>query len=288
MIASKPVLSMSEPKAQRKQQNPPIVFLDADNTLWDTDKIFADAQLGLLSAVEEACDKKLERTDRLAFVRSLDQELASRHHLGLRYPPRLLITALAMMLDGMSAKESARKAWAGNLAGIPALAETENVNIQQRYFTDLSSTPALLPGVQRGLSELKKSGAKTIVLTEGKKERVVETAKALGIVQFIDKFIEAKKDRRFFDRMLRFAGSPRLAIMIGDQLTKDILPAARAGMKTIYIPGRFNPTWEEKERKVKFGIQLTSFSDVPNTVRQLLSQNKSDCDGKVLRKATQV
>ncbi|WP_160321402.1 HAD family hydrolase [Roseovarius atlanticus] len=279
---------MSEPQAKRKQQNPPIVFLDADNTLWDTDRVFADAQLGLLSAVEEACDKTLERTDRLAFVRSIDQELASRHHLGLRYPPRLLIAALAMMLDGMSAKESARKAWAGNVGGVPALAETENANIQQRYFADLTSTPALLPGVANGLSELKKCGATTIVLTEGKKERVVQTAKALGIVRFIDKYVEAKKDRRFFDRMLRFAGSPRLAIMIGDQLTKDILPAARAGLKTIYIPGRFVPSWEEKERKVESDFRLTSFSDVPNAVRRLLSENKLDCDAKILPKAAQV
>ena len=61
--------------------------------------------------------------------------------------------------------------------------------------------------------------------------------------------------------------------MIGDQLTRDILPAAQAGMKTIYIPGRFKPSWEEKERKVEAAFLLNSFSDVPNTVRKLLSKS---------------
>jgi hypothetical protein len=32
-------------------------------------------------------------TDPLAFIREIDQQLAERHHQGLRYPPRLLARA---------------------------------------------------------------------------------------------------------------------------------------------------------------------------------------------------
>lgn len=31
-----------------------ILITDADNTLWDTNKVFADAQLNLLAGIEEA------------------------------------------------------------------------------------------------------------------------------------------------------------------------------------------------------------------------------------------
>jgi len=73
--------------------NSPVtaVFIDADNTLWDTDGVFADAQLALLKELEDHLGVQFPEPDRLAFVRAIDQGLAERHHEGLRYPPRFLI-----------------------------------------------------------------------------------------------------------------------------------------------------------------------------------------------------
>ena len=51
---------------------PATVFVDADNTLWDTDQVFADAQLGLLSAVETATGVACQVSDRLGYVRAID------------------------------------------------------------------------------------------------------------------------------------------------------------------------------------------------------------------------
>src|SRR4051812_6345456 len=89
------------------------VFVDADNTLWDTDTVFAHAQLDLLAAVEDAAGISITATDRLAFIRELDQQLAERHHQGLRYPPRLLVRATAFALMGISPPRAARNAWMG-------------------------------------------------------------------------------------------------------------------------------------------------------------------------------
>ena len=80
--------------------NSPVtaIFIDADNTLWDTDGVFADAQLALLNELEDRLGVQFPEPDRLAFVRAIDQGLAERHHEGLRYPPRFLIKALALAL----------------------------------------------------------------------------------------------------------------------------------------------------------------------------------------------
>jgi putative hydrolase of the HAD superfamily len=74
-----------------------VLFVDADNTLWDTDGIFATAQLNLLTAVETAIGFPIFVANRLAFVRQIDQALAELHHRGLRYPPRLLAAAVARL-----------------------------------------------------------------------------------------------------------------------------------------------------------------------------------------------
>ena len=50
-----------------------VVFIDADNTLWDTDGVYADAQLALLNELEDRLGVQFPELDRLAFVRSIDQ-----------------------------------------------------------------------------------------------------------------------------------------------------------------------------------------------------------------------
>src|SRR5215475_8527897 len=79
----------------------PVVFADADNTLWDTDDVYARAQVDLLKTIEFESGIKIENKDRLAFVRSLDQALAEKHRFGLRYPPRCLARALILVMTGV-------------------------------------------------------------------------------------------------------------------------------------------------------------------------------------------
>ena len=73
-----------------------VIVTDADNTLWDTDAVFRDAQLLLLSRVESAVGAPCPEADRLLFVRRYDQALAQNHHLHLRYPPQLLVRSVEL------------------------------------------------------------------------------------------------------------------------------------------------------------------------------------------------
>lgn len=105
---------------QMRDTNSPVtvVFIDADNTLWDTDGVYADAQLALLNELEDRLDVQLLEPDRLAFVRAIDQGLATRHHEGLRYPPRFLIKALALALTGSDKTSAIRLAWSGGICPV--------------------------------------------------------------------------------------------------------------------------------------------------------------------------
>lgn len=86
-----------------------VILADADNTLWDTDAVFAEAQLRLLEAVERTTGLSAPSgtDDRLAWVRRYDQAIATIHHRRFGYPPPLPVRALAMGLAGAPPADAA-------------------------------------------------------------------------------------------------------------------------------------------------------------------------------------
>ncbi|MCP2138569.1 putative hydrolase of the HAD superfamily [Rhizobium sp. SLBN-94] len=220
----------------------PLVLIDADNTLWDTDGVFAEAQLGLLDAVEHAAELTGPGVDRLEFVREFDQELARRHHLGLRYPTRLLIDALTLGLRGVDFQEAVRRAWSNGADS--GLDRALVAKMESDFLVNIAKQPKLLAGVVKGLRDLASIGATAVVFTEGSRKRVIRTIQSHHLGEFIDRVFEAPKTVRMFERVKKLSTVNQSIYVIGDQLTRDIRPANEAGVKTIYIPGGFQPKWE--------------------------------------------
>lgn len=86
----------------------------------------------------------------------------------------------------------------------------------------------------------------------------VERLQQHGILQFIDLVIAsdeegvAKPDPRIFQIALERSGcKPENAVMIGDRIDNDIVPAKRIGMKTVWIKQGFGGLWNiRKEDEV--------------------------------------
>ncbi|MDH4744201.1 HAD family hydrolase [Sphingomonas sp. CBMAI 2297] len=235
------------------------VFVDADNTLWDTDEVFARAQLALLEQVEAAVGLKAATTDRLSFIRACDQAIAARHHDGLRYPPHLLVRALVFALQGQPSEVAARAAWSNHLPSM--LASVDEVALVKRFFAALKQQPALRPGVVEGLMMLEKANATVLIVTEAARARVEETAAELGLTGHFTRVIEGKKRPDLFRRIVRLTGDPATAYMVGDQLDRDIAPAKEAGLRTIYFPGNFVPRWTLDKEKVGPNHQVSDFAE---------------------------
>lgn len=249
----------------------PLVLIDADNTLWDTDGVFAEAQLELLGAVEQASNLVEPAGDRLQFVRSFDQELAARHHLGLRYPPRLLVDALSLALRGVVLDEAVRRAW-NNGAG-SGLNRDLVARLEAKFIKDIAKQPKLLDGVPEGLCNLVESGATSVILTEGSRKRVMRTIEHHGLGGFIDRVFEAPKTARMFSRVRGLARDGQSIYMIGDQLTRDIRPATAAGLKAIYVPGAFQPKWEAQAGNVAT-FQAATFDAAVSLLIQLEEETR--------------
>lgn len=246
-----------------------VAFIDADNTLWNTDEVFATGHIALLEKVEKATGLSGPSDGRLELVRRLDQGIALRHPAGLRYPPRLLVQALVHALKGLSTEEALRQSWTDMTSPIdPSRADIDVLRIEREFVASLAFSPPLRPGVRKGLTELVSARWRLLILTEGSRERIVATATYHKIEHLFDRVLEARKHARLFERIRRLI-RPRIAIMIGDQLDRDIRPAKAAGYATVYFPGDFRPHWEPTVNDVAPDFTITSFDEVPMIVRQL-------------------
>lgn len=215
---------------------------DADNTLWDTDKTYADAQLKLITSIEEKLKIKAATQDKLKYLREVDQQISTQHHLGLRYPVEILISALTKRLNGIpttvAVKSSLRE---GIVEGDLFSRETS-----QLFLKEVSNTPPLREGVLEGLKALHKVQAVVVVVvvaTEGSITRIKKHLSDHCISHFITLCIEGAKSKVLYSRIANLYPD-RQVWSIGDQLNRDIQPALEAGFKAIYLPGGFNPFWQ--------------------------------------------
>ena len=213
------------------------IYTDADNTLWDTDALFAEAQLGLLDAAEGLTGIRGPSAHRLEYVRTFDQAIAARHHQQLRYPARLLVRALSDGLRGISAEVAAEQALSSG--AIPLDVESEAIRI---YEATLNGMPPILGGVTEGLRLAKERGIPVYVVSEGPLEGIRLRLQALGLERLTTSALSAVKSRELYMRLKQRA-KPNQAVMIGDQPDRDIRLAHEAGLQTILVFGRFRPKW---------------------------------------------
>lgn len=227
---------------------------DADNTLWDTDAVYREAQLTLLVDVEQMIGLQASTQDRLAYLREVDQSIAEMHHSGLKYPVELLARGLGLRLRGKSSMDAASCALREGIIG----ADLDVTVPSERFAANLRNLPALRVGVRAGFRTLSQVDAKVVVATEGSKARIERLLEEFDLRAQVDTCLEAPKTRELFIRLSR--RSPRrFPWMIGDQLDRDILPAKAAHYSTVYFPGGFSPRWHRPEHELEAATVVSSY-----------------------------
>jgi putative hydrolase of the HAD superfamily len=231
-------------------------FTDADNTLWDTNDVYARAQLAMLYDVEELTCKVVhaDSHEALAFVRNIDQKIAKEHAEHLRYPPALLAKAIALALRGIDAANAATE-----VLQIEDIEPTFS-SVALRFIERLKEVPRLREGVRKGLTEAARIGAQAIVLTEGARDKCLHALNWHGLEGAVKDVISLAKTTDAFSAIAEQKGAVR-PIMIGDQLDRDILFSAQAGFETFYFPSEFIPSWLDSI-VVLPDHQISSFEEV--------------------------
>ena len=90
-----------------------------------------------------------------------------------------------------------------------------------------------------------------------------------GIRKYIDLVIASaeegvsKPDRRIFEIALERSGcKPENAVMIGNRIDNDIVPAKQLGMKTIWVKQGFGSLWNITDESEKADIEVNDLSDI--------------------------
>jgi putative hydrolase of the HAD superfamily len=216
------------------------IYTDADNTLWDTNSVYSEAQLGLLKRAEQIVGKRAPSPTPLAYLRQYDQGIAKQHHSHLRYPPALLIRALVKGLQGEPWETAVEHVLTHG--SVPTDDERSAV---ETFQADLARLPPLLPSVADGLRLADDAGVPVYVVTEGSANVAQSRLAELGVEKYTNGIHSATKTRELYLRLAEKA-APRRAVMIGDQPDRDIRLAHDAGLTTILVAGHFKPEWLDK------------------------------------------
>lgn len=229
---------------------------DADNTLWETDGVYASAQLELLRRVEEDYGVNVKADDRLQFVRNFDQALAFRHPSGLRYPVDLLVQTIIStarngdieraIIDALRRERSDPKA----------------ESIANAFIRHVSNeVPRLRAGVAAAMPRLVERQIQIVVLTEGDLARCERLLEQHGLRRQVFAAISENKTVESYVALRGRFGCSGGPVMIGDQIDRDIELSKLAGYTAVHFPGSFNPSWT-RDRQVIPDYVITDFEQV--------------------------
>lgn len=213
------------------------IFTDADNTLWDTDAVYAAAQVSLLRNIEKIVNIQGPAgvDDGLAFVRDIDQRIAAHHPDHLRYPPELLAHAVRSALASGDSKRVA--AFESKGSGDESLVSVTNLFIDQ-----IRKIPELRQGVIQVFDLVKDTKIPVTVVTEERKDRCLKLLEFHNLIGSVSQVISMRKTNDSFLQLKQSVDGCRV-FMVGDQVDKDIRPAHAAGFETFYFPSGFRPFW---------------------------------------------
>lgn len=244
-----------------------LIATDADNTLWDTNSIYAEGQLCLLEKIENDLGAKYQAKDRLEFVRSVDQELVRLHNYNLKYPLELLVLGVSNCIKGMSAEKAAIAA----INCSHSVISDKSILKHAKWFTDhiLFKKPQLRPGVSESIKIIYELGLKIIVLTEGHEKRCRMLIDNYKLNKYIEEIIVGRKTIDLYKKIFKYYDAKK-SFMIGDQMDRDILMAKKSGFITIYFKGGFQPQWLHNDDFNMPDHQIKTFITVPEIVNRYI------------------
>ena len=197
-------------------KNIQVIAFDADDTLWDNEPFFRNAEHKLCEMLAPYGTEK-ELSDRIFGV-----EMANMPDYGYG--------AIAFT---MSLIESAVKISDGKISA----REIGEIIEMGRQLLRLDAQP--LDGVAETLRTLKESGKyRLVVFTKGELLTQENKLKRSGLRPFFDKvfIVSDKKEANYQALCKDLQIEPEQLLMVGNSLKSDILPALNIGAKTIYIP----------------------------------------------------
>jgi putative hydrolase of the HAD superfamily len=206
------------------------LIFDADDTLWDSNVHFRDAEREFAEVLREGGITADQTTVREA-VRRFELDVIRTHGYG-RGP---YVVALHRALDVLAAPETA------------ALMRTAVDELGARF---VNRPCEVLPGVSETLAVLS-TRHRLLLFTKGQHAEQLRKLERSGLGHHFSRVeVTAEKDHAAYHALMERAGLDRAAtFMIGNSPRSDINPALQAGLGAVFIPHW--ETWEHEREEIE-------------------------------------
>jgi putative hydrolase of the HAD superfamily len=247
-----------------------VIVFDADNTIWDTNSVFKNAQISLLKKLEQnsiIIDPQLY----LAPLQEIDLGLVKEEG-AFEYDFKLLVAAITFFCsENLSIQAAINRAISYNPEEENPTAISIIDAAYQAYQKALKKLPKLYPDTIEVLSKIhdlkENNRIYIILLTEGDPKRLEKIISAYKFHQhgFLDEIIIEKKSLEAFENAKQIGlqhlsnrdiDQKPLLFAIGDSLRRDIKYGNQAGFITVYKPSPFMGLEEphDQQEKPKYTI----------------------------------
>ena len=183
------------------------------------------------------------------------------------YKHRLTIMANEAGVEPEFVFEKAIELYKQNKRGDLEIAKMLNVDLPKWD----KNSEKLYPGTEDILKKLHDKYKIGVIANQN--PGTAQRLEGFGILKYIDLVIASaeegvsKPDRRIFEIALERAGiEPDDAVMIGDRIDNDIMPAKNLGMKTIWIRQGFGGNWILKNDEETPDFTADSLSEVVSII----------------------
>jgi putative hydrolase of the HAD superfamily len=219
------------------------LIFDADDTLWDSNIHFLEAQAAFLETLRQAGLDDAPRVH--AAIRS--HELSIIEEIG--YGRRPYLMALQRAAEGLIE---------------PALHDQIRPQVERIGAALLERHCELLPGVAATVAELA-TRHRLIVFTKGQPGEQMGKLERSGLRGFFSRVgVPREKDPAAYQRLVAQADlDPTRTVMIGNSPRSDINPAIRAGLRAaVYIPHA--QTWDLEHEELAVDVRILTLASFPH------------------------
>lgn len=216
------------------------LIFDADDTLWESNVHFLEAEDEFVAALRKAgCP--LDESQIRALVREHELEVIKIHGYGRRP----YVVALMKVLQTLSAKMDCLRSMS-----------TEVERIGRRLLTRQCQ---VRPGVAETLAELV-TRHRLILFTKGQPDEQLAKLKSSQLEGFFSHAeVAPEKDLSAYQALLGLLKLPlEQTVMIGNSPRSDINPALKAGIRAVYIPHPQTWVHEQEELEVSGDGRVTT------------------------------
>lgn len=225
-----------------------VIAFDADDTLWENETFFREAEHKLYLVLAEYGDEKTI-TDKLL---EIEVENIALYGFGVK---NFILSAIQTAMDVSNSTVSNQI--------LKDIMEIGN-EILRKPVVLLDDVKEVLPAIARDF--------KVVLATKGDlldQQRKLQRSGLADLFEHVEVMSDKKKDN-YASLLKQLNVSPSEFLMIGNSLKSDVLPVVELGGKAIHIP--FHTTWAhemvtDKDLEGKEFLKLNSFKELSGLIR---------------------